>query len=506
MNKKLQLTALGIIILLGFWLRISSIAHQASYWNDESNVALYARTLLQTGEATDSTGYTTGLYQSGMYYVTSLSFVVFGVNEFAGRFPSVVVGTILIAVVYIVTNELMGKKEALTAAFFTSFLQIQLAWSTQLRPYIWMELFTILIVYYCYRSAQSKRVIEKNIFIALFLSFISFLFHGIGVFNGVIIAGIILYKSLRDKHYAALGLLVVLGVATLAGILTTPFGSREMLLKYYTDTLHYRTFLLANYLWLLTGALMGTYALSKKEAQKMDLSILLAGSVAVIFILANFKVNPRHVRHSLPAFPLLYILCSVGIVWLGEILHSMLRFVQLDTKIDKKGFLSWFFALVLFCVFPLYRHKLILSPQSYYSINADVRENPLPDYKTAFAKIKTLVGDNRDIIILDSWYDRVLWYLPGQTYGWLFKNPNATSVATAEEFEALKKNRSSGIVIVENWQSLASENLQNHIRETLYHEFDQGTVVGNENDSWTISVYSWGIHDQPVENKQYLHD
>ena len=102
---------------------------------------------------------------------------------------------------------------------------------------------------------------------------------------------------------------------------------------------------------------------------------------------------------------------------------------------------------------------------------------------------------------MDAWNDRVPWYLPGQKYIFLFKDGagkidpvfGEKILGTIKEFEAEKKLYESGIVIVEDWESLMNEDIKEYVRKNLKFEFTVQDLPYNENDHWGISVYSWGI-------------
>jgi len=493
---KIPLILLIGIIGIGFVYRLVNILQNVSYWNDENNVTIYARALIDHGKPLTASGYSTGLYQSAMYFVTALSFKLFGVTEFAGRLPSILVGTFLTIAVYFVTKKLFENNAALIAAFLTTFLQIQLAWSTQLRPYIWLQLFTVVIVYYSYKFAVNKtKFIDINFVIAAMLSVLAVLFHATALMNMFIIGLSVGYKALKQKKYIYLIGPIVLLFLIFAMVYSFSSNSikgvTQLLLSYNTDILHYFVFITHNYLWLFAGASIGIYPTWRKNR---ELAYILSASISIIFFLAIFKINSQYVRYSLSAFPLVYILFGNGLVWL-------IKRTKTYIPLKQNNIFTSILILSIFFIFPLYKGKIVLLPQKYYSINADVRENPVPNYKSAFEKINTLIEGKKNIIIMDAWNDRVPWYLPNHKYIFLngFKTNDIDPVfgekqiSTIKAFNKEKSKYRSGIVIVENWESQTPEYLKNYIKTTLKHEFDQGTVPGNEKDPWDISVYSWGL-------------
>ena len=484
----LALILVSILFLLGLFFRLQNISHEASYWNDESHVAVYGRAITETGKAIDPTGYSTGIYQVALYYLTALSFFIFGMTEFAGRLPSALTGALLIPFIYFVTKKLIGSREGVVASFLMTFSQMQLAWSTQLRPYIYMELFTLLVIFLVYKYLDNKSILNKFLILSFFVSLISLLFHGTGIYNVVILGSAFLYKIIKFKKWRYIAVLIIAGSLTLYLISLTPFFNSNLLLKFNTYFVHYRVFLTHNYLWLIAGSLIGFIYLYLK--QKRKLAFLLGLSVAFIILFSLLKVHDRYVRYSITAFPLLYILYSIGVVGIfKEVFNQKISFL--------KTILLSLIVIFLGFYLPIKDEKIILTPKKYYSLNADMRENPIVNYKSAFSKIRKLIQrKEKTIFIGDAWYDRILWYLPYvENYYWLMVSDSKDErfINKISYFQEIKSQYDAGIVIVENWESMTPPELQEHIRKTLKYEFTQGTVPGNEKDLWSISVYSWGL-------------
>lgn len=477
-----------ILFLFGLFFRLQSISHEASYWNDESHVAVYGRAITETGQAIDPTGYSTGIYQIALYYITALSFFIIGLTEFAGRLPSALTGALLIPVIYFVTKKLMGEREGIVASFLMAFSQMQFAWSTQLRPYIYMELFTLLLIFLVFNYLKERAILNKFVILAFLVSILSLLFHGTGIYNIAILSSAFLYKIIKFKKWKYIAVLFIAGSLAIYIISLTPFFNLNLLLKFNTYFVHYRVFLTHNYLWLIAGSLIGFIYLYLK--QKKELAFLLGLSIAFIILFSMLKVHDRYIRYSITAFPLLYILFSIGLVGIfKEIFKQKISFLI-------KTFLS-FVVVFLGFYLPIKDEKIILTPKKYYSLNADMRENPIVDYKTAFKKIEIIAkGKEKTIFIGDAWYDRILWYLPDfKNYYWLMVTDSTDRrfINNISYFQQIKAQYISGIVIVENWESMTPPDLQEHIRKTLKFEFTQDTVPGNEKDPWSISVYSWGL-------------
>lgn len=485
-----------LLLIVGFSFRYIGIIKNLSFWNDESHTAIFSRGILWHSAPINEIGIGTGLYQLPLYYITALSFKIFGISEFAGRLPSIIAGTFLIGIVFYITRKIVGIREAYIAAFLTAFSQIQLAWSTQLRPYIWLEIFTFIIMYLCYKNLKNRSVIiDKYIIIATILSLVASLFHGTGLINTVLVVLTIFYKSLVNKKYIYILLLIILAIIGYSIIyfsLSSVSRSLHYVWIFRFNTLHYRVFLTANYTWLILGTIGGSIYLFFRNKL---LFATLATFVITIFVFAIFKINTDYVRYSLPAFPLLYVLFAIGIVFIAK----------MPTFLIKNNFwknIAFYFVIILI-LFSITRPntKIKFIPSYYYTINGDMRENPIVDYKKAFSIMENLIKEKNDVIVMDAINDRVPWYLPKQKYIYLVQKPlfdkdplfGEQTISTTKEFEIEKTKYKRGVVLIENWESQTAPDLQKHIRNNLKHEADVNNLPYNEADKWSISIYSWGL-------------
>jgi 4-amino-4-deoxy-L-arabinose transferase-like glycosyltransferase len=104
---------LWLILFLAFFLRFYQISSNPPglYW-DEASIGYNAYSILKTGK--DESGEflpivfkSFGDYKQPLYfYLTSLSMAIFGLNEFAIRFPSAFFGTLTVLLLYFLTKEL----------------------------------------------------------------------------------------------------------------------------------------------------------------------------------------------------------------------------------------------------------------------------------------------------------------------------------------------------------------------------------------------------------------
>ena len=121
--------------VIGFFLRYKGLPGNYSFWTDEDHVALFARAILERGGPVLQNGYSTSAFQSLWYWITAFSMKIFGVNEFAARFPSVFFGVLTIIAIFFLGKKLFNEKVGIISSAFITFLTIEILWSRQARPY-----------------------------------------------------------------------------------------------------------------------------------------------------------------------------------------------------------------------------------------------------------------------------------------------------------------------------------------------------------------------------------
>lgn len=153
------------------------------FWDDEAETGIIAKNLITTGKLTGWDGRNLYATRTGnaldenlrpinpplYFYVCAASFKIFGISEWAGRFPSVIAGLLAIAVMMRLLKLEFGKNEWLwfySLGFLilspSFFLNIR-----QCRYYAFAMLFSLLIFYF-YKRCLVKKRISYFIFLSLF--------------------------------------------------------------------------------------------------------------------------------------------------------------------------------------------------------------------------------------------------------------------------------------------------------------------------------------------------
>lgn len=171
--------ALVLIVLVGFGLRLWNLGY-LGLWGDEGTVYIASKNILSEGIPLLETG----LLYSRDYphlYLTALSLEIFGHTEFALRIPSVVFGTLLIILTYLLTIEIFeDKPTAIFAAGIIATHPWLIEYSRFARSYIMMVCLLYTSIYFYSIALRSEK--SENLHLAIFsvLGFFTALTHQIG--------------------------------------------------------------------------------------------------------------------------------------------------------------------------------------------------------------------------------------------------------------------------------------------------------------------------------------
>ena len=106
-NFSVEYFILILILIFAFYLRIMFLGAPA-FWVDESISAIASKNILEKGVPVFDSG---GFYGRALvyHYSEALSLLVFGLNDFAARFPSVIFGILTVLLAFFVGREYSKK-------------------------------------------------------------------------------------------------------------------------------------------------------------------------------------------------------------------------------------------------------------------------------------------------------------------------------------------------------------------------------------------------------------
>jgi len=182
-SKIVCATLLSSILFVGFWVRIYRLDQVPSgFFGDEASIGYNAYSILHTGKDEYSVFFPIFYRAFGEFknpvemYSTIPSIFLFGLNEFAVRFVSVIYGVIGIFAIYLLTKELFKNNAnqvyvALLAAFFLAISPWHIHFSrAPMEGFMAYVFFTIFGLYFFLKAQyQAKFLLFAIVFFVLAL-------------------------------------------------------------------------------------------------------------------------------------------------------------------------------------------------------------------------------------------------------------------------------------------------------------------------------------------------
>ena len=502
--------------IVAFFYRFYGLTvNNPPFWVDEFASANQAKFFLEHGLGAFSLPDTyIEHYNITTHILMALSYKLFGVNEFAARFPSVLIGSLIPVVVFIISQQLFKFGTAISATLLTIFSYFQIVWSRQARGYIILQ-FIILASLYLYIRLLGKK--DRLTFIL----FLLMLFFGIithpfyYVFLVAIISHSLLMnaknisKIIRNVWTYLIGIAVFL-IALKIGfiqsfILLTKLGSFGTNNLWYYHSFLWREYGLIAFLALIGFAVM----IAGKEKKLLVIPIYLG--LHLFFV--SFIFKPYVSRYLLPVFPYFLIAASFTITQLA---HRVISRSNSDSR--------RIFAILILTLFIIGNgYKFVTKPKKYYSLNHDFREISNIDYHSIYALVKNKGAIiNKKFVMIDTWYDRGRWYLGDNfeniyIFRWfreagtvnglsqktnydhnkegekILAGSSLRLVLETSDLMKLMKKYSAGFLLIDDIslpkdvRDFAEENL----KKELY--LDHYPLDDNPYSIWPVTLYSWGI-------------
>ncbi len=254
-----------------------------------------------------------------LYYAFLHFFLNLGKGEFILRLPSVLLGILAILLTYKIGKSLFGAKEGLISAFLLSISPMHIRYSQEIRMYALFEIFSLLSLFFFYKSLKEN---DLKFWIGFIITTILNIFaHPFAFF--VIFIEILYLFLFRNKHRdlakkLAFGLFIFLIFLTPKIILLYHAFSRLMIssptIRFHYGIkpgLHY----ILNVLGILSGGnmlsfpflffvLFGFLPSIKKRQEEVVLLAMWIIIPTFLFFLIAFKLTiwPRYFIFILPIF------------------------------------------------------------------------------------------------------------------------------------------------------------------------------------------------------------
>lgn len=468
------------LFVVGFFLRLKGISTNHSFWSDEAYTSEISRDLL-LGRIDLASGFKLLWYQVLQLLTVSTSFILFGSSEWSARFPSVIWGSVGIPAAYLLASKLSNKQGGILAAFIYTFLQLNLAYSTQARPYAALQTLMLLELYVV--TLMDEKISARTLVAAVFLALISTLYHYLGIFTWIplIVLTISRYSSTnpRGKKFfivSGMSFILIIWLLGLYRHIPTFFGIKYNWITYSRE-LFWRQFS-----FLTLPAIFGFF-LIKSRVIKISIALCLG----FVFYSWNFIAYSHNIRYLLPIFGLIIVMFSVFWAKVGEVLL-------------KKPSLVCFGVAILILIGG---YKVVRRPAIYYTPNADFFADVQNSDAKAFFNEVYKKFPNFDIYpLFIGPFDTLSWYSqrkPSALFSIYTETPifdpynNAWSYGSLDDFLLQQEKYDQGFVIVHDWQSFIPDNVKAYIKKNFILEVRIESMSVSPDEKWPLELYSWGF-------------
>lgn len=527
-NRGLFIGFIILILLVGFIFRVAGLWQNSSFWIDEASSAGFARAILERWVPVLSTGYFVDNYLLHLYLMAG-SMKIFGLNEFAARFPSVVFGTLAILMAYFLAKKITNKEVGLLTGLFMTFSVWEITMSRQARSYQTLQFFYLTSIFFFYwliEKIDQKSFRLKNLGLCLILIVFSALTHMIGliVWVGFLVYLVSVRFDIIKKLYEEISLrfptkfskvfilIVFFGISFFVleylnffrGIKQAIWNTAENQFTLFNHFKYYHSLLWRQYgLFTFLGFLGLIWFSFKKPKESFLIWFILIIHSAVVF----FRFPEAYTRYLFVIYPIILIFFSYALWQIWEWFFDSL----------KKNNHFWFMikktSLILLGLFiVLNGYKFTIKPKLFYSANPDMIELPEPDYKAAYQFILNK-DPQREFVLIDNRIDAAIWYLgegyPDYYLGGQEKNvlwrlaggddfddvSGARYLTTKESLENVVRQNKKGFVVLEmptvEYAKL-DMGIIDYVRKNLIKEIKIDKIGQNQTGDWPIEIYSWG--------------
>jgi len=483
-----------VLLILGFFYRIYGLSNNYSFWSDEEHVAIFARAILERGKPILANGFSTEASQWLQYWASALSSRVFGLNEFAIRFPSVIFGVLTIWAVYLLGKELFNKNVGLVAATLITFLKIEILWSRQARPYQALQFFSLLGAFFIAKLTKGERFNWRYFLGFLGCGILASLMHGMGLvifFVGFLYLLIFRFSWFKKK-WTALGLAIPLIFSYIFRVQILAIVSQ---IGKTNNLFYYRVFLTHNYpLLCLLAFLGGILLIWQKKYREL---ILFAVFLGVQIVIDSFFLWQPFTRYFYPVFPFLILLSVFALFEISQYLGSLIKWPKYLVSIIQ-------YLILLVLAFPViaFGHKFTFLPQPVYSLNEDMQETPEVDWKKIYKFADEGLKKNTGSVLITNWSDLPVWYLGEGEPDYLIRKDikikkdtfsGAITVPGLESLREVVKTRNKGLIILDSWDNFVPDNIGEYCQDNFKKELEIDRLYSVQPRYWPVTVYSWGM-------------
>lgn len=521
-----------LIFLLSLSYRFAGILDNHPFWVDEFSSANQARLLLEYGSSYFNNPLINVEFNNVIAHsLIALSFAVFGQNEWVARLPFVLIGSLVPVATFFLARLIFGTPVGVIASLLTSTSYFLITWSRQARSYPLTQLCMLLTLYFYFRITSQKN--PQKYLLALFIavSLFGVLTHYLfWILLGTLFLDSLFrfrtqLKTIVKNPLFFVGSVVLFFTLMLFGIPQSLFNFMLHGMSPVNNAWYYHSFLWREYGLISFLAFMGILGSFKKHFSSVSIVV---GYMIIHVLFLVFFFPPYTSRYLLPIFPLLFIFTAFT---LNKFMNAA---VTVNFAGIKREHLSMAGTLFLTAFIILNGYKFDIKPNPFYSVNHDFREIALIDYKQVYDIIKEKGDlDEGKTAVIDTWHDRLYWYLgtdfyapyifrwaadPGTTNGLSHTTrfiinkegekliPRQERLILIAELSDLKKAMNKypkGFIFIDD-ASMPADVIK-YVQENFHQELflNRYPLDDNPLSDWPATLYSWGIEESlPVDSVQ----
>jgi hypothetical protein len=489
-RKIIAYILLSFIVICGLWFRIEGIKNNHSFWDDEAFISSIARDIV-TGKtpAIRAIGIAGSHYQPLHTLLIAISFYFFGISEFAARLPYIILGGLGVLFAYLLATKLSNRYGGLLAAFLMAFSQINLANSTQTKPFTALQTFLLIELYLITVIEDHRRKSNiLNLILLFFIAFISTFIQMVGIVAWiplfVLVVRYFSRKKLSTQIMATATLMIISFFIIKIGFNLFKFENEGPHFP-FNNISYFRELFWRNYAFITLPAIIGFLYFFMK---KLRLGLTFLSLILSLLILWVFVSYTHNVRYILPLFGIIFVFFGVFWTIVGEKLFN-----------NKSSLICCVVAVIIFAG----GYKIVRTPKSYYNPNEDIYGDvQIADYKTMFNLIKQKYSNFNNLAVFNDKPDAERWYLDKQADAYFQINyqdsppkliDKTMKYSRLEDFKKQVSKYQRGIIIVEDWHSLLPEDIKQYAKKNLKLELRVEGLPQTGEDKWPLEVYSWGF-------------
>jgi len=469
-----------------------------SFWADEAYIAGIALQLITGKISFQAALDTSGVFYQKIYMLMlALSLKIFGFSEFAARVPSIFFYAIGIAVIFLLVKKIANVYAAILSTFFYAFSHLNLAYATQAKPYIIIELLTLLVLFLIVYASQKPKKMSLLLShaIIIFLTSSALLVHNIGIFLWVLYGAYLVSKLTTikiNKRVFVLSIPIILVLTFIAYKFIYPVILSFIFLLFkegqlfpYNHAYQVAKLFGFKYFFLTACAVLGYLGVFKKNIAPL---ISLAVYSTVLLFMVAFEFYTFNIRYVLSLFGILFAFSGIGLANIIKVFFP--RQVLLGTML----------AILLIYVSG---YKISRIPQAYYNPNVDkYGDIQIANYKDFYTKLKQNFPNYRKFVIVNDTHDVEYWYMRHYSSAYFTKfvkkpyrhqTGKAMVYGSLVDFKKFIVKHPRGLLIMEDWESFLPEDIKQYAKENLKLEFRVESLKEAPEDPWPLALYSWGL-------------